>query len=550
MINYLIRMKNFIKNIKGDIFGGVISGIVALPQALAFGVATGLGAQAGIWGAIILCFISGGILSTKSLLISGPTGPCTVVIASFAAFYNNDLNAIVTILLMAAIFQFFIGLTSLPSIVKYIPYPVISGFLNGVGVLLILLQLNPILGFNTLSSPCKTIKYIFSNYSNINLHALFLAFLTLFIIYLIPKQINKYLPSQIFALILCTFVSIKFSFDVQTISHIPLGFPDIKLPYIEFAKIPDYIPYALTLAVVGSCESLLTGLVSDSLSKNKSSHRKIVLFQGIGNFFCSLSGSLFGAAATMRTVAAINSNAVSRFAAIVNAVFLALILFNFNNFVSMVPLAVLGAVLIKTGIDIIDIKLIKVIKYAPKDDLYVLVVVFLLTVFYNLIFAVGIGITLAALLYAKRIADKTDLKFESVYDKDIMDFERKIEKDYKHKIRVVHIQGQFFFGSVTQIVSKFDEILGTKYLILNYESDSLLDISAVFALEDIIIRLNNQHIKLMLVIKNDDVRKQLKDLNIINQIGENHIFYSEVDAVNLAKLYIKTKIRRSKKNKK
>ena len=161
-------MKNYIKNLKGDIFGGIISSIVALPQALAFGVATGLGAKAGVLGAIILCFISGGILSTKSLLISGPTGPCSVVIASFAALYLNDINAIVTILLMAAVFQFLIGLTSLPTIVKYIPYPVISGFLNGVGVLLIFLQLNPILGFDTLSSPLKTIKHILLNFSFIN----------------------------------------------------------------------------------------------------------------------------------------------------------------------------------------------------------------------------------------------------------------------------------------------------------------------------------------------------------------------------------------------
>ena len=241
-------MKNFIKNLKGDIFGGIISSIVALPQALAFGVATGLGAKAGIWGAIILCFISGGVLSTKSLLISGPTGPCSIIIASFASLYLNDLSAIVTIMLIAAIFQFLIGLTSLPTIVKYIPYPVISGFLNGVGILLIILQLNPILGFDTLSNPIMTIRYIFINYSNINLHALLLALLTLFIIFLIPKRINKYLPSQILALILCTIISIKFGFEVKTISNIPVSFPKIFIPNINITKLTDYIPFALTLA--------------------------------------------------------------------------------------------------------------------------------------------------------------------------------------------------------------------------------------------------------------------------------------------------------------
>ncbi len=542
-------MKYF-KNIKNDIFGGIISSIVALPQALAFGVATGLGAASGIWGAIILCFISGGLLNAGSLLISGPTGPCSVVIASFTAFYLNDFNSIITILLMASFFQLIIGFTSLPSIVKYIPYPVISGFLNGVGVLLILLQLNPILGFDTISNPIKTIKHIILNYSNYNIQALFLALLTLFIIFIIPKRINKYMPSQILALILCTILSIKLNFDVKTISQISLGFPKFIFPIFDINKLIDFIPYALTLAVVGSCESLLTGLVSDSLTKAKSSHKKIVLFQGLGNILCAITGSLFGAAATMRTVAAINANAFSRLAAIINALFLVLVLFNFSGFVSQIPLSVLGAILIKTGIDIIDVKLLKVIKYAPKDDLYVLIVVFLLTVFYNLIFAVGLGVTLAALLYAKRVADKTNLKFENVYDNDIINFEKQIEKDYKHKIRIVHIQGQFFFGSATQIVSKFDEVLGTKYLILNYESDSLLDISAIFALEDIIIRLKNQKIKLLLVIKNNDVLNQLNNLNIISQIGENSVFFNEIDAVNLAKTLIKTKIKRVNKKRK
>ena len=173
---------------------------------------------------------------------------------------------------------------------------------------------------------------------------------------------------------------------------------------------------------------------------------------------------------------------------------------------------------------------------------------FLLTVFYNLIYTIGAGITLAALLYAKRVADRAQLVQKTVYDKDIMKLEKILETDYKHKIRVVHISGQFFFGSATQIISKFDDVLGTKYLILNYESDDLLDISAIFALEDIIIRLKAQKIKIILVIKNDEVLNQLKVHKILEQIGENSVFYSELDAIEKAKSNLKKKIDKKKKN--
>ena len=217
---------------------------------------------------------------------------------------------------------------------------------------------------------------------------------------------------------------------------------------------------------------------------------------------------------------------------------------------SEIPLAVLAGILIKIGYDIIDVKLLKVIKFAPKDDLYVLALVFLLTVFYNLIFAVGAGITLAALLYAKRVADKAHIVQKSVYDKDIMKLEKTLETDYKHKIRVVHISGQFFFGSATQMISKFEEVLGTKYLILNYESDDLLDISAIFALEDIIIRLKSQHIKILLVIKNEKVLNQLADHSIVEQIGEHRVFYDEMDAINHAKESLKKKARKKHKKEK
>ncbi len=532
--------KNFLSNLRGDVLGGIVSAIVALPQALAFGVATGMGASAGMWGAIIMCLVAG-ILGTKLPMISGPTGPVAIVTASIMAAYNYEAGAIVTVLLLAAIIQTCISFTSLPSIVKYVPYPVISGFMNGVGTILILMQLNPLVGQKTMSTPLESLKHLITDFQDINTQAVFLGVLTLMTVFLIPQKINRFIPSQIIALVLCTFISIKAGFQVDKIADVSINLPHPVLPEINFDVLKLALPFALTLAVVCSSESMLTALVADSLTREKSSPKRLLLSQGIGNLLCAMTGSMSGSAATMRTVAAINTGAVTKFAAVVNPLFLIIVLMTCAEFVKEIPLAVLAGILIKIGYDIVDTKFLKVIKYAPKDDLYVLALVFLLTVFYNLIFAVGAGITLAALLYAKRVADKTSLEVKNIYSKEIFALEEELVHDYKYLIRVVHIDGQFFFGSATQIVSHFDEMLGTKYLILNYESNALLDISAIFALEDIIIRLQTQHIKVMLVIKNEAVLNQLRDLNITSQIGSENIFYDEKSAVTLAKTYIKNK---------
>ena len=536
-MSFVENLKTKLKIFTGDVFGGINSAIITLPQALAFGVATGFGAGAGLWGAIILCFVAG-MLGPKVPLISGTTGPVAIVVASMMIALNNNLQAAVTVLIMAALLQLAASMTNLPSMVKYVPYPVISGFMNGVGVIIIILQLNPLMGHKAMPSTISTVMGMYNSILSINKEAFFIGLITLALVFFIPKSVNKYVPSQIIALIFCTWLSVKLGLNIDRINEVSVALPDFVRPDLNLQHIIKYLPYAFTVAIVFSAESMLTGLVSDSLTKTRHSPRRLLASQGIGNFVCALTGSLGGTAATMRSVAALNAGATTKMCAVINPLLLIILLFKCSGFVAQIPLAVLAAILIKIGYDIIDMKLLKVLKYAPKDDLYVLFLVFLLTVFYNLIFAVGAGITLAALLYAKRVADKAHLVHKPVYDQEIMEMERVLEQDYEHKIRVVHITGQFFFGSATQLISKFEEMLGTQYLILNYEADDLLDISAIFALEDIILRLQSQEVNIILVIKNEEVLKQLKDHSIVSQIGAENVFYKEVDAIDFAKEHL------------
>lgn len=529
----MAEIKEKLLTFKGDLFGGIIAAIIAFPQALAFGVASGMGAAAGIWGAIILSLIAG-ILGCNLPLVSGPTGPTAIIIATIVGMASGNMTSVITILVMAAIFQMIISLTSIPRMIKYVPYPVISGFLTGIGLIIIILQFAPLLGGVAQSSTIKALMNYPLVFANINLHALGLGGVTLFILFFTPKIISKFVPVQLLALILMTGIAYCFGLNVDKISSIVFSLPQFQMPHFTIDLIMRDIPTALTLAFIATSESLLTGIIMDSLTKVKHNSKRLVMAQGFGNLFCAITGSMMGAAATMRSVAAVKSGAKTRWAAILASGILALVLFKFTSFISQIPICVLAAILIKIGYDILDLKVLKVLKYAPKDDLYVLIAVLFLTVFYNLIFALGIGIILAALLYAKRIADDTNVKITHYNHLDYTPYEAKIEKDSHYKIRILHIDGQFFFGSITQIVSHFDEMLETEYIILNYSSNTELDMSAIFALEDIIVRLRDQKIKLLLVIPGEKVHEQIKSLEVISQLGEDAVFTDENDAITMA----------------
>lgn len=528
-----MKNKKYLSTIKGDLFGAIIATIIAFPQALAFGVASGMGASAGIWGAIILSFVAG-ILGCNLPIISGPTGPTAIIVALVISSVNGNLANVIPILIMAAIFQLVISITDIPKMIKYVPYPVISGFLTGIGLIIIILQLSPLLGGITYSSTLKAILSYPHLFTHINYQALILGIGTLVLLFFTPKVITKYIPSQLLALIIMTACAYYFGLDVERVSGVTFNLPHAYFPHFTMENFTRDIPIALTLAFIATSEGLLTGIIMDSLVKVKHNSKRLVASQGIGNLFCAITGSMYGTAATMRSVAAVKAGALTRTSAIISSLIMTLVLFKFTGFITQIPICVLSAILIKIGYDILDIKVLKVLKYAPKDDLYVLLAVLGLTVFYNLIFALGTGIVLAALLYAKRIADNTNIRTNIYNPAAYTSLETKVERESHYKIRILHIDGQFFFGSITQIVSHFDEMLETEYIILNYSSNSELDMSAIFALEDIIVRLQAQKIKLFLVIPSEKVYNQVRSLEIISQIGQDALFNEETDAINTA----------------
>lgn len=528
-----MNIKEKLSVLRGDLFGAVIAVIIAFPQALAFGVASGMGASAGIWGAIILSFFAG-ILGCNLPIVSGPTGPTAIIAAIVVSGVNGNILDVVPILVMAAIFQIIISMTEIPRMIKYVPYPVISGFLTGIGLIIIILQLSPLLGGETFSSTIKAILAYPELLRDINMHAFLLGGITLGMLFFTPKFITKYIPAQLLALVIMTGVSYYFGFNVEKVSGVAFSLPQTHFPNFTGGIITRYLPLSLTLAFIATSEGLLTGIIMDSLTKVKHNSKRLVFSQGIGNLFCALTGSMYGTAATMRSVAAVKAGASTKIAAILSSLILAIVLLKFTGFISQIPVCVLAAILIKIGYDILDLKVIKVLKYAPRDDLYVLITVLGLTVFYNLIFALGTGIVLAAILYAKRVADNTEIKTNSYNPANYSSFETKVERNSHYKIRILHIDGQFFFGSITQIVSHFDELLETEYIILNYSSNSQLDMSAIFALEDIIVRLKSQKIKLFLVVSNDKVYNQIQSLEIISQIGAESLFKDETTAINQA----------------
>lgn len=570
------------KNLKGDIFGGITAGIVALPLALAFGIqafggiddpaASSMGALAGLVGATLLGFFAALFGGTHSQ-ISGPTGPMTVITASLIsgvwASSQGSFSEVLIAMSMAGmfcgLFQILFGVIKIGKYVRYIPYPVLSGFMSGIGVIIILQQLYPLVG---LKSPVMTIDMITELPSRvaggISLNALWLGLGTIAIIYLFPL-LTKKIPATLVALVVMTVVSLFIDLPEKlTIGSIPAGLPvpffakeGIELAGIDWIGVlkASIIP-GLTLAGLGSIDTLLTSVVADNITKTHHNSNKELVGQGIGNMISGLFCGIAGAGATMRTVVNVKSGGRTQLSGMVHSLLLLSILLGLGSLVKYVPLSVLAGILITVGWGIIDFKGFRDLLRIPKADAFVLIVVFLLTVFVDLLTAVGIGMVIACVLFMKRASDLVEGGYSSsvMTNSDLhkglpappqANFDKSkpwsdesgITDEMLKHIYIQRLNGPIFFGSIT----KFQEVMGdipddAKVVIIRMRLVSFMDQSGLYAMETAIKELQAKGIMVLMTIIQPQPMYMLKTMKLIPEVvPEEHTFATFEDCTEFLK---------------
>jgi sulfate permease, SulP family len=525
--------------LRGDIFGGLTAGVVALPLALAFGVASGFGAVAGLYGAIAVGLLAA-VFGGTPTQISGPTGPMTVVFASAVIAFPGNSAAILAVVFLAGLFQIGFGLLKVGVFVRYIPYPVISGFMSGIGVIIILLQLHPLLGAASVSSPMEAVVKLPGAFLALDSYSLILAFITMGIVFFTPARISAIFPSPLIALLVGTLVSITFTFPVEVIGAIPAALPQLHLPLVSPTLLSKIIPMALALSVLGVMDSLLTSVVADSMTKTKHDSNRELIGQGIGNIAASLIGGLPGAGATMRTVVNVKAGGTTRISGITHSIFLLTILLGLGQYAALIPLPVLAGILMKVGIDILDYRLLRMIQRVPKPDLAVMLIVFIITVFVDLIVAVGVGVTLSSLMITYRISRQLEVDVRGVRHAAWQrDLEKSLEEETDYGIRTLSVMGAFFFGTTSKMQEQVSKLMGTKVVIINCLDVSFMDLSGFFALSEMIDRIKNENIKPIVVVREGvGMRKQMLDMGYGDLLGLDGIQVDYNAALHLAWEYL------------
>ncbi|MBD0851334.1 SulP family inorganic anion transporter [Maribacter arenosus] len=620
-------MKNFFAHFKGDLLGGITAGIVALPLALAFGVSSGLGPSAGLYGAIFISFFAA-LFGGTNTQISGPTAPMTavsmVIIAGIIAVYDGSvekaLPAILTVFLLAGLMQIGLGFIGVGRYIRYIPYPVVSGFMTAIGVIILVTQILPALGYypkedeswvepfkpqaeelilenilreeagegilvlenfketiersnevteKTILQEASTlaakeasgvigaVKVLPNALKNINWLELGLALATIFIIYGF-KRITTAVPSTLVALLVVSGIAYGFGLDYRTIEKIPEGFPMPNLEIITEFKLGAISPYiftALTLALLGAIDSLLTSVVADNMTKTKHNPNKELVGQGIGNTIAAIFGGLPGAGATIRTVVNIKSGGKTKLSGMIAGILLLFILLAMGPIASQIPAAVLAGILITVGIAVMDYKGLKAIPNLPKDiefgplklssEVVVMLVVLVLSTVWNLVYAVGIGLVIASLMFMKKIGDLTaersDVK--SLNKEKAWADESIFPEEFKEEVFIKHIKGPLFFGTTSDFQILADQIPKTaSYVIIRLDRMQYMDQSGLYAMEDVLQELNKNNITVLFVDLQSQPRYMMERIDIIPDfIPEEHIFKNFKECTRWIKSHVENK---------
>ncbi|MGE0200184.1 MAG: SulP family inorganic anion transporter [Candidatus Melainabacteria bacterium] len=502
--------QRFFTNIPGEISGGLIAAIVALPLALAFGEASGMGAKAGLYGAIF-CGLLAALFGGTPAQVTGPTGPMTVVAAEVVANHPSDPHLLFMAVALAGLFQIGFGMLRIGQWIYLIPYPVVSGFMSGIGVIIISLQLTPLMGVKGPGAVLEALEVAAETLMHPNIPATLIGLGTLAIIYLWPR-INKTVPSALVALVALTALSQFLQLDITRIGTIPSGLPQLNMAgWFETGHLNLLITTGLTIAMLGSLDSLLTSLVADKVTGRAHDSNQELIGQGIGNAVAGVFGGLPGAGATMRTLVNIKANGKWYLSGVVHSLVLLAVLLGLSPLVEGIPQAVLAGILISVGIGIIDYNGIRMLPRAPKSDALVMLVVLGLTVFSDLILAVLVGTTLACLLFVNAMSRKPvfsegflSQRYPTLHGQYPQPL---LESIYEYKFR-----GPLFFGQVKLIKDRLQQMPDEIGVIFNLIHVPMVDLSSMVALKEAIAQFESRNIHVYLMGAREHITPQVAGL--------------------------------------
>jgi SulP family sulfate permease len=533
-------------NLRGDIFGGVTAAIIALPMALAFGVASGAGPAAGLYGAVLVGLFAA-LFGGTPTLISEPTGPMTVVMTAvianlIAANPEQGMAMAFTVVMMAGLFQIGFGALKLGRYVTMMPYTVISGFMTGIGVILIVLQLGPFLGQATPAGGVMgTLQSLPDLFANIRLEETALAVLTFVLIVLFPKNLRRILPPQLVALLVGSLISIWLlaDADIRRIGEIPTGLPELQLPVFTLGEWKLMVIDAAVLAVLGSIDALLTSVVAENLTHKECSSDKELFGQGVGNLASGLFGGIPGAGATMGTVVNIQTGGRSAFSGLTRALLLMVVVLWAGPLTAYIPLAVLAGIAVKVGFDIIDWSFLKRAHRVSSKAALIMYGVIGLTVFVDLITAVAIGVFVANILTIDRMIKIQGESIKAIThsrgsDHDLTHDEQTMVEQAQGRVLIFALGGPLIFGLAKAISRKHAVLNDHEVLIMDFTNVPMLGVSSSLALESMILSDVKKGNPVFIVGAEGDVRGRLQKLGLLDVVPADHVVETRQQALERA----------------
>ncbi len=529
-------------NLRGDIFGGLTAAIVSLPLALAFGVASGIGPVAGLYGAVLVGLFAA-LFGGTPTLISEPTGPMTVVMTAVVTtlMANNPEQGMAmafTVVMIAGVFQISLGALKLGKYITLMPYSVVSGFMSGIGVILILLQLAPFLG--QASPPGGVTATLFALpelWQQIEPVETLLGLLTLAVLFFLPKKWGRFIPPQLLALVLGTLVSLWFfaDVDIRRIGEIPLGLPQINLPTFTADQVTTMILDGIVLGTLGCIDSLLTAVISDSLTREEHKSDKELVGQGVGNLVSGIFGGLPGAGATMGTVVNIQTGARTALSGVVRALTLLVVILGAAQLTESIPMAVLAGIALKVGLNILDWSFVKRAHRVSWPAALIMYGVMLLTVFFDLIVAVGIGVFIANIITIEQLSALQAKNVKSISDADdkvLLDPEEKALLDQaKGQVLLMYFSGPMIFGVSKAIARERSAIARYQSVVLDLSDVPHMDTTISLAIENVIEEAIELQKQVYLVTSNLHINKNLERLGVFELIDREHHCATRVEAL-------------------